>query len=136
MQPVSRPLALAVLTLLLVFLSGCHKTPADSGPQYILLMYNNGDCTQNGGTNIVDIHPNQPVIYQTATLQREFKIDLASCPFTAGNCPVDSPNDRSVNVGAPLASGVGSTFMYTGMMIDNEPCKGANSMGLRVRPAP
>jgi hypothetical protein len=129
-------LAVTVLAAALASLASCHKTPVESGPLYILLTYNGGDCNQNGGTSIVDLSPNQPVIYQGATAQTEFKIDFASCPLAAGNCPVDSPNGRSVNVGAPLSSAVGSTFMYTGMTIDNQPCKGADSMGVRVRPAP
>jgi hypothetical protein len=131
----SRQLALAVLTCCIALLPACHKPPGESGPVYIMLMYNGGDCVQNGDAGVVDIYPNQAVIYQGATAQSQFKIDFASCPLAAGNCPVDSPNGNSVNVGAPLASTAGSTFMYTGMTIDNRPCKGAESMGVRVRPA-
>jgi len=136
MAPLMKLLALTVLAASLVLLSACHKTPAESGPVYIMLMYNGGDCVQNGDAGVVDVYPNQAVIYQGATAQAEFKIDFANCPLAAGNCPVDSPNGTSVNVGAPLASAVGSTYMYTGMTIDNRPCKGADSMGVRVRPAP
>ena len=129
--------AFAVLLALLVCLSGCHKTPAASNePQYIMLVYNASDCEQNGGKGIVDIYAGQPLIYQGATAQSQFKIDFASCPLSAGNCPVNSPNGNSVNVGPPLASAAGSTFMYTSMMIDNLPCKGTQSMGVRVHPKP
>lgn len=135
MGSLARLLTFTVLTAALGLVSGCHKTPAESGPLYILLMYNGGDCNQNGATNIVDIYPNQAVIYQGATAQSEFRIDFASCPLAAGNCPVNSPNGTSVNVGNPIASAVGSTFMYTGMTIDGQPCKDVESMGVRVRSA-
>ena len=136
MTPFHRLLALAVLPALLVFLPGCHKASAPTGPQYIMLIYNGGNCEQNGGAGIVDIYANQPVIYQGATAQLEFQINFARCPLAAGNCPVNSPNGTSVNVGAPLPSAAGSTFMYSSLKIDNEPCNGAQSMGLRVLPSP
>jgi hypothetical protein len=132
---VHRLLALAVLAAFLIVLPGCHKTPASDEPFYIMLVYNGGNCEQNGGTGIVDVYANQPVIYQGATAQSQFQIQFTSCPLTAGNCPVNSPNGNSVNVGDPLSSAAGSTFMYTSMTIDNRPCNGATSMGVRVRPA-
>jgi hypothetical protein len=131
-----RLFTLAVLLVLAVLLSGCHKTPADSSePQYIMLTYNAGNCEQNGSTGIVDINASQAVIYQGATNQTEFKIDFTSCPLSAGNCPVNSPNGTSMNVGPPMANAAGSTFMYRSMTVDNLPCKGAQNMGVRVRPA-
>ena len=129
-------LALAALAGLLLLLPGCRSKTVASGPQYIMLVYNNGNCEQNGGTGIIDVYANQPVIYQGATAQTEFQIQFTSCPLTAENCPVNSPNGSSVNVGVPLPSATGSTFMYSNMKIDNEPCNGAQAMGLRVRPAP
>jgi hypothetical protein len=133
MTPAYRPLTSAVLLALLIALAACHKTPvASDEPLYIMLVYNGGNCEQNGGTGIVDIYAGQAVIYQGATAQSQFKIDFASCPFSGGNCPVNSPNGNSANVGPPLASAAGSTFMYSGMMIDNRPCDGAQSMGVRV----
>src|SRR5271165_6567456 len=127
--------AFALLVTLLACLPACHKTPAASNePQYIMLVYNAGDCEQNGGNGIVDIYAGQPVIYQGATAQSQFKIDFASCPLSAANCPVNSPNGNSVNVGPPLPSAAGSTFRYSSMTIDNRPCKGAQSMGVRVHP--
>ena len=130
-----RLLAFAVLLALVVFLPGCHKTPASNEPQYIMLTYNGGSCEQNGSTGVVDITANQALIYQGATAQSEFKIDFTSCPLSGSNCPVNSPNGTSVNVGPPLASSAGSTFMYRSMTIDNQPCNGSQNMGVRVRPA-
>jgi len=121
---------------LLMPLVGCHRQAAATGPQYIMLIYNDGSCEQNGSTGIIDIAANQPVIYQGATAQSQFKIQFTSCPLTAGNCPVNSPNGLSVNVGLPAANAAGSTFMYSGMSIDNEPCNDAQSMGVRIRPSP
>ncbi len=130
-----RPLALAVLLAFTVGLPGCHKSPTASEPLYIMLTYNDGNCEQNGGTSVVDIYANQPLIYEGATAQAQFRIDFANCPLAAGNCPVDSPNGRAANVGAPLASAAGSTFMYRSMTIDNQACNGAQSMGVRVHAA-
>ena len=127
--------AFAVLLTSLVCLPCCRKRGPSDEPQYIMLVYNAGSCEQNGGTGIVDIYAGQPLIYQGATAQSQFKIDFVGCPLSAGNCPVDSPNGNSVNVGPPPASAAGSTFMYTGMTIDNLPCKDAQSMGVRVHPA-
>jgi hypothetical protein len=134
--PPKKLLALAVLPALVVFVPGCRKASAPTGPQYIMLMYNAGDCNQNGSTGIIDVYANQPVIYQGATAQSEFQISFAKCPLAADYCPVNSPNGISVNVGQPLASAEGSTFMYTSMKIDNQPCNGARSMGVRVLPSP
>jgi hypothetical protein len=130
--------AFAVLLASLVCLPGCHKSAPADGPQYIMLVFNAADCEQNGSRGIVDIYAGQPVIYQGATAQSQFKIDFAnaSCPLSADNCPVNSPNGNSVNVGPPLASASGSTFMYRSMMIDNLPCKGVQQMGVRVRAKP
>lgn len=137
MTTASRLLALTLLLALLFCLPGCHKTPvASDEPLYIMLVYNGGNCEQNGGTGIVDIYAGQVVIYQGATAQAQFKIDFASCPLSADNCPVNSPNGNSANVGQPLASAAGSTFMYNSMSIDNRPCNDAQSMGVRVHARP
>ena len=135
MRSAYRLSALGILLALLVSLPGCHKTAGSDEPQYIMLVFNAADCQQNGSRGIVDIYAGQPLIFQGATAQSQFKIDFASCPLSPGNCPVNSPNGNSVNVGPPLASAAGSTFMYAGMMINNLPCKDAHSMGIRVRPA-
>jgi len=134
--PGHRLLALAALAGLLLFVPCCRSKPVASGPQYIMLVYNAGNCEQNGGTGIVDVYANQPIIYQGATAQTEFQIQFTSCPLSAENCPVNSPNGTSVNVGVPLPSATGSTFMYSSMKIDSQPCNGAQAMGIRVRPAP
>ena len=114
-------------------LAGCHRDSQAKGPQYIMLMYNGGDCQQNGSDGIVDIYANQALIYQGATMQNEFQVRFTSCPLADGFCPVNSPNGNSVNVGTPLGSAAGSTFMYNGMTINHQLCKNADSMGVRVR---
>ncbi len=135
MTSACRLFACAVLLAFAVFLPGCHRSPASDEPLYIMLVYNDGDCEQNGGKGIVDIYAGQPVIYQGATAQSQFRIDFASCPLSAGNCPVNSPNGNSANVGPPMASAAGSTFLYSSMTIDNRPCNGVQSMGVRVHRA-
>src|SRR5512144_3138313 len=54
-----RLMALAVAAGFLVLLPSCHRGgPKGTGPQYIMLTYNNGTCQQNGGTGVVDVAPN------------------------------------------------------------------------------
>ncbi len=138
MISVRRLLSVVVLAAVLVFLSSCHHNPTatQQGPQYIMLTWNGGNCEQNGSAGVIDVYQNQAVIYQGAAAVTEFQVQLSSCPFAAGNCPVNSPNGSPVNVGQPMASAVGSTFMYSGLMMGNQQCNNPGAMGLRVRPAP
>ena len=91
--------ALAVLAAVLFFLPGCHRTPKDPGPLYIMLMFNGGACEQNGSTDVIEVPPDRAVIYQTAAELTDFEVRFTACPFSS--CPVSSPHGRSVNVGQP-----------------------------------
>ncbi len=126
--------ALAVLAACLVFLPGCHRPAKDSGPLYIMLMFNGGACEQNGSSGVIEAAQDRVIIYQTAAELAEFEVRFVACPF--GSCPVSSPHGMSVNVGKPNPGTAGTTFTYAGVKIDNQPCNNASSMGLRVKLAP
>ncbi len=98
-----------------------------------MLMFNGGECQQNGSEGIIDVYQNRAVIYQTAAgALTQFQVQFAACPFAS--CPVDS-RGISANVGQPTLGAVGTTFNYSSMTINNEPCKDAASMGVHVNPA-
>ncbi len=97
-----------------------------------MLTYNNGACQQNGSYGIVDVGPNQPVIYQGAAPLRNFQVQFAECPFAS--CPVDSPHGISINVWKPKAGAAGNTFSYTGITINSQPCTNASGMGVHIMP--
>jgi len=120
---------MACLSLLL--LPGCHKKTSESGPQYIMLTFNNAACEQNGSTGIIEISPNQPVVYQAAAVLSQFEVRFAACPFTS--CPVSSPHGTSMNIGAPNPGTAGTTFSYSGMTIDHEPCRNGATLGVRIK---
>lgn len=126
--------AFAVLAGCLFFLPGCHRATKDSGPFYIMLMFNGGTCSQNGSSDVIEIDPDRAVIYETAAELTDFEIRFTACPFTS--CPVSSPNGRSINVGPPNPGTVGTTFMYSGITMNHESCDNAGKMGLRIKPAP
>jgi len=126
--------AIAAAVVLVCCLAGCHSQPASDEPQYIMLTYNGGSCQQNGSPGMLDVRQGQAVIYQGASQLRNFQVGFADCPFIAGNCPVKSPNGNSINVGKPNADTGGSTFMYSSLTIDNEPCTNAAQMGVKVAP--
>jgi hypothetical protein len=126
--------ALAVLAGLLFLLTGCHRAPKDSGPLYIMLMFNGGACSQNGSSGVIEIDPDRAVIFQTAAELTEFEVRFTACPFSS--CPASSPNGRAVNVGPPNPGTVGTTFMYAGITMNHQSCSNAGTMGLRVKPAP
>lgn len=121
----------AVVICLLLVLVGCHKSTSDTGPQYIMLTFNNAVCEQNGSADIIEIPPNRAVVYEGAAIISQFEVRFAACPFSS--CPVSSPHGTSENVGPPSPGTGGATFNYTGMTIDNEPCKNASSLGVRIR---
>jgi hypothetical protein len=123
---------LAVVTCLLLVLPGCHRTTTDTGPQYIMLTFNNAACEQNGSTDVIEIPSNRAVVYQGAAIISQFEVRFAACPFSS--CPVKSPYGTSMNVGPPNPGTAGTTFNYTGMTIQNEPCKNAASLGVRIKP--
>ncbi len=123
---------LALAALLLLALLSCRKNASDSGPQYIMLTFNNAACEQNGSTDVIDISPNRAVVYQGAAIVSQFEVRFAACPFSS--CPVSSPHGTSMNVGPPNPGTFGTTFSYTGMTIDNEPCRNAASLGVRIKP--
>ena len=126
----SRCLCSLVMCLSLL-LAGCHKKASESGPQKIMLTFNNAVCEQNGSTDVIEISPNQAVVYQGAAILRQFEVRFASCPFTS--CPVSSPHGTSMNIGAPNPGTVGTTFNYSGVSINNLPCSNGATLGIRIR---
>jgi len=110
---------------------GCRKSADESGPQYILLTFNNAACEQNGSTDVIEISPNRSVVYQGAATLRQFEMRFAACPFSS--CPVSSPHGTSMNVGPPNPGTAGTTFNYTGMTIDNLPCSNGAALGVRIK---
>lgn len=126
--------ALAVLAVFLFFLPGCHRAPKDSGPLYIMLMFNGGACEQNGSLGVIEVAQDRAVIYQTAAELTDFEVRFTACPF--GSCPVSSPHGRSVNVGQPNPGTAGTTFTYAGITMNHQSCNNAGAMGLRVKLAP
>ena len=99
-----------------------------------MLTFNGGSCQQNGSPGIVDVDQTRAVIYQGASFLRQFQVGFTSCPFTPDTCPVKSPNGSSMNVGKPNPGAAGSTFMYSGLSMDSQPCTNSAQMGLRVKP--
>ncbi len=135
MTSVRRLFVLAAVAGLLIFLPGCKSTkPGGQGPQYVMLTYNNGNCQQNGSSGVIDVVPNQAVIYQGASALSQFQIQFSSCPFAS--CPVSSPNGNSVNVGQPNTGAAGNTYYYSGMTINNQQCNDIGPLGVRVWPGP
>ena len=126
--------ALAVLAAVLSVLPGCHRTPKDSGPLYIMLMFNGGACEQNGSTEVIEVPADRAVIYQTAAELTDFEVRFTACPFSS--CPVSSPHGRSVNVGQPNPGAGGTTFNYAGITMNHQSCNNAGTMGLRVKLTP
>lgn len=131
MRQLGRRTTLVVLIGLL-FLVACRKTSEAHGPQYIMLVFNGGACEQNGSTGIIDVHQGEPIIYQGAADPTQFKVQFVTCPFAS--CPVDSPHGNSVNVGKASAGTAGTTFMYSGMSMNNHPCNNPGPMGIRINP--
>ena len=121
-----------VICLLLLVLPACRRSAKDSGPQYIMLTFNNAACEQNGSTDVIEIASNRPVVYQGAAILSQFEVRFAACPFSS--CPVSSPHGTSMNIGPPNPGMAGTTFNYTGITIDNEPCRNAASLGVRIKP--
>ncbi|HLI63993.1 MAG TPA: hypothetical protein VKV05_11370 [Terriglobales bacterium] len=126
--------AVAILAVGLLLLSGCHRSPEKSPLVYIMLTYNGGVCEQNGSSGIVDVSPNQAVVYQGAAPLSEFQVRFATCPFAS--CPVDSPYGTSENVGRPNPGTAGGTFQYSGLTMNNQPCQNAGVMGVRITSGP
>ncbi len=126
--------ALIVLATFLSFLPGCHRAPKDSGPLYIMLMFNGGACEQNGSTDVIEVAQDRAVIYQTAAELTDFEVRFTACPFSS--CPVASPNGRSVNMGKPNPGTAGTTFNYAGITMNHQSCNNGGAMGLRVALAP
>jgi hypothetical protein len=138
MTSVRSRITLAVLVSLLVFLPACnrHVPVKGEGPFYIMLVYNGGSCQQNGSMGTIDVPQDQPIIYQGATALSNFQIELQRCPFAAVNCPVNSPNGNSVNVGAPVPGSANTTFPYSAMTINGQACTDGAQMAIRVRGGP
>ena len=126
-------LALAVLAAFLVGLTSCqHVRAAQPVTQYISLSYNNGSCQQNGSSGVIDIVQSQQVVFKGGASITQFQAQFTTCPFSS--CPVSSPNGSEVNVGQPTGT-VGTTYNYSSITINNQPCNGGvGAMGLRVKP--
>ena len=128
----TRRLLAVAICLSLLALPACHRSSTtESGPQYIMLTFNNAVCEQNGSTDVIEISPNQAVVYQGAAVLRQFEVRFASCPFSS--CPVSSPHGTSVNIGPPKADAAGQTFNYTGITIDDLSCSNGAALGVRIK---
>jgi hypothetical protein len=127
------PLVLA----LLIVLPSCEKKTVvgASGPYPIALAYNNGQCTQNGSTGVLDVDDNWTVTYEGPSATTPFNVGFSSCPYATGKCPVSSPQGGSQNVGTPTSSSVNNTYYYSSVSINNQPCNNSpGTFGLHVRP--
>ena len=132
MRPGCRRLALAVVVAFLVFSLGCNHRVKQLAPQTISLSYNNGNCTQNGGTAVVELDPTGSVTYQSATAVGQFQVQFTTCPFAS--CPITSSNGSPANAGQPKSGTAGNTYYYSSITIGNQPCNGLGAMGVRIRP--
>lgn len=126
--------ALAVVPALLIVLTSCNKpTVAQAGPFAITLAYNNGQCTQNGSTGVIDVEQDWDVTYKTASAMTPFNVQFSSCPFATGKCPVSSGGSQ--NPGTPTASSVNNTYYYSTVSINNQTCNnGPGTLGLHIKP--
>jgi hypothetical protein len=127
------PLVLA----LLIVLPSCEKKTVvgASGPYPIALAYNNGQCTQNGSTGVLDVDDNWTVTYEGPSATTPFNVEFSSCPYATGKCPVSSPQGGSQNVGTPTSSSVNNTYYYSSVSINNQPCNNSpGTFGMHVKP--
>ena len=131
--------ALPLLIAFLTILPGCqeHRPVGLVGPLTIKLANNNGQCTQNGSTGVIDVEEGQDVTYDLAVAgaNPQFDVQFSSCPFASAKCPANSPQGTPQDVGTPTASAVNNTYYYSSVTVNTLPCNnGAGTFGLRIKP--
>ena len=131
--------ALPLLIAFLTILPGCqeHHPVGLVGPLTIKLANNNGQCTQNGSTGVIDVVEGQDITYELAVAgaNPQFDVQFSSCPFASAKCPVNSPQGTPQDVGTPTASAVNNTYYYSSVTVNNQACNnGASTFGLRIKP--
>jgi hypothetical protein len=131
--------ALPLLIAFLTILPGCqeHHPVGLVGPLTIKLANNNGQCTQNGSTGVIDVVEGQDITYELAVAgaNPQFDVQFSSCPFASAKCPANSPQGTPQDVGTPTASAVNNTYYYSSVTVNNQACNnGASTFGLRIKP--
>ncbi len=134
-----RCLAVSVVMVLLIVLLGCNdrdqKNKMLGSPLTISLAYNQGQCTQNGSSGVIDVVEGQNVTYQGPSATTAFSVQFSSCPFASGKCPANSPQGGAQDMGAPTASAVNNTYYYSSVTIGGQTCSnGISSFGLHIKP--
>ncbi len=128
--------AIPVVLALLIVAPGCqerHPT-GQTGPLTVSLAYNNGQCTQNGSSGMIDVVQDQSVTYVPAAVNTPFYAQFSTCPFAAGKCPINSPQGTAQNVGAPTAASANTDYYYSSVTINNQSCNNPGQLGLHVKP--
>ena len=131
--------ALPLLIAFLTILPGCQENHPVGlvGSLTIKLANNNGQCTQNGSTGVIDVEEGQDVTYELAVAgaNPQFDVQFSSCPFASAKCPVNSPQGTPHDVGTSTAASVNNTYYYSSVTVNTLPCNnGAGTFGLHVRP--
>jgi hypothetical protein len=131
--------ALPLLIAFLTILPGCQENHPVGlvGSLTIKLANNNGQCTQNGSTGVIDVEEGQDVTYELAVAgaNPQFDVQFSSCPFASAKCPVNSPQGTPQDVGTPTAASVNNTYYYSSVTVNNQACNnGASTFGLRIKP--
>jgi hypothetical protein len=129
--------ALAVVLAFLIVVPGCQQSRqvGAAGPFNISLAYNNGQCTQNGSTGVIDVEQNWNVTYQMASVTTPFNVQFSSCPFATGKCPVSSPQGGAQNPGTPSNASLNTTYYYSSVSVNNQTCNnGPGTFGVHIKP--
>ena len=128
--------ALPIVLALLIVLPSCNKPPVRQlGPLTISLAYNNGQCTQNGSTGMIDVVQDQNVTYVPASVNIPFYAQFSTCPFAAGKCPISSPQGTPQSPGAPTAASANTDYYYSSVTINNQACNNSpGTLGLHIKP--
>ena len=128
--------ALPVMLALLIVLPSCNKPVKQQlGSLTISLAYNNGQCTQNGSTGVIDVEQDWDVTYMTAAAMAPFYVQFSTCPFAAGKCPINSPQGTPQNAGTPSAANANTTYYYSSVSINNQPCNNSpGTFGVHIKP--
>ena len=128
--------ALPVVLVCITILAACQKPPVETIPPLtISLAYNQGQCTQNGSTVVIDVTEGTDVTIQGPSATTPFQVQFSSCPFASGKCPANSPQGGAQDMGAPTASAVNNTYYYSSVSIGNQSCNnGVSTFGMHVKP--
>lgn len=131
--------ALPLLIAFLTILPGCQENHPVGlvGSLTIKLANNNGQCTQNDSTGVIDVEQDQDVTYELAasSANPEFNVQFSTCPFASGKCPANSPQGTSDDMGTPTAASVNNTYYYSSVTINGQSCNnGTNTFGVHIKP--